>query len=555
MTDLEIARSVTPKPIEDIASLLGVDLGLLEKYGNDKAKLPLRLIDEEKLKKSKLILVSGISPTPAGEGKTTVSIGLAQAMCQLKKNCVVVLREPSLGPVFGIKGGAAGGGYSQVIPMETINLHFTGDFAAIEKAHNLLAALIDNNLQNKKFSLNIDPRTVSWRRVMDMNDRALRNIVIGLGGTSSGVPRETGFDITAASEIMAILCLSKDLLDLKERLGRIFVGFTFDGQPIYARDLKAHGAMAALMKDAIKPNLVQTLEGTPAIIHGGPFANIAQGTNSVIATKMGLSLGDYVVTEAGFGFDLGAEKFFDIKCMSSGLSPNAVVLVATVRAIKYHGGMPLADLKTPDVNALKNGLPNLEKHIENINQFGVPPVIAINSFVSDSKEEHQVILDKCAELGVKCAVADVWGHGGKGTTDLAGQVLEAVSEDGKGFHPMYEWSWPITEKIEAVAKKIYGANAIDYTPQARSDLKRIDKLGLNGLPVCIAKTQKSLSDNPKLLGRPKDFVVTVREIQIAAGAGFVIPITGEIMRMPGLPNTPAAESIDIDAEGNITGLF
>jgi formate--tetrahydrofolate ligase len=373
MTDLEIAHSVTPRPIEEIAAQLGIAASDLERYGNDKAKLPLRFIDKEKVKASKLVLVSAISPTPAGEGKTTTSIGLAQGMQKLGKKCTVVLREPSLGPVFGIKGGAAGGGYSQVIPMESINLHFTGDFAAVEKAHNLLSALIDNNLQNKKFSLGIDPRTVSWKRVMDMNDRALRDIVIGLGGTGSGVPRETGFDITAASEIMAILCLSDDLLDLKRRLGNIFVGFTYTGEPIYARDLKAHGAMAALLKDAIKPNLVQTLEGTPAIIHGGPFANIAQGTNTVIATRMGLSLSDYVVTEAGFGFDLGAEKFFDIKCVSAGLSPNAVVLVATVRALKYHGGKPLADLKTPDVAALTKGLPNLEKHVENIKQFGVPP--------------------------------------------------------------------------------------------------------------------------------------------------------------------------------------
>lgn len=555
MTDLEIARTVKARPIEEIAAQLGIEPTDLEKYGNDKAKLPLHLIDREKLKASKLILVSAISPTPAGEGKTTTSIGLTQGMQKLGKKCTVVLREPSLGPVFGMKGGAAGGGYSQVIPMESINLHFTGDFAAIEKAHNLLAALIDNNLQNKKFGLGLDPRTVSWRRVMDMNDRALRDIVIGLGGTGSGVPRETGFDITAASEIMAILCLSDDLVNLKERMGRIFVGFTYVGGPIYARDLKAHGAMAALLKDAIKPNLVQTLEGTPAIIHGGPFANIAQGTNSVIATRMGLTLSDYVVTEAGFGFDLGAEKFFDIKCVSAGLSPNAVVLVATVRALKYHGGMALTDLKKPDVAALRKGLPNLEKHIENIKQFGVPPVVSINSFTSDSAEEHQCILDRCAELGVKCAVADVWGKGGEGALGLAEQVLDAIAHDGKGFHPMYDWSWPIMEKIEAVAKRIYGASAIDYTPRAKADLKKIERLGLSGLPVCIAKTQKSLSDNPELLGRPKDFVVTVREIEIAAGAGFVIPITGEIMRMPGLPNVPAAESIDIDEDGNITGLF
>jgi formate--tetrahydrofolate ligase len=555
MTDLDIARSVTPKPIEEIAAQINVAAGDLEKYGHDKAKLPLHLIDESKVAKNKLILVTGISPTPAGEGKTTVSIGLAQALSKTGNTCTAVLREPSLGPVFGIKGGAAGGGYSQVIPMESINLHFTGDFAAIEKAHNLLSALIDNNLQNKKFGLGLDPRTVTWKRVMDMNDRALRDIVIGLGGMGQGIPRETGFDITAASEIMAILCLSKDLMDLKERCSRIFIGFTTSGQAIYAKDLKAHGAMAALMKEAIKPNLVQTLEGTPAIIHGGPFANIAQGTNSVIATKMGLSLSDYVVTEAGFGCDLGAEKFLDIKCASSGLSPKAVVLVATIRALKYHGGMPLSELKTPDVKALQNGFPNLEKHIENIKQFGLPPVVAINSFTSDSAEELQCLADHCKELGVKVAISDVWGKGGAGAEQLAAEVIDAASHEGSAFTPMYKWEWSITDKIEAVATKIYGADHVDYTARAKADLRRIDKFGLNGLAVCIAKTQKSLSDDPALLGRPKGFTITVREIQIAAGAGFVVPITGEIMRMPGLPGVPSAEAIDIDAEGNISGLF
>ena len=439
--------------------------------------------------------------------------------------------------------------------MEDINLHFTGDFAAIEKAHNLLAALIDNNLQSKTRSLGIDPRTVLWKRVLDMNDRALRQVVIGLGGTSSGVPRETGFDITAASEIMAILCLANDLADLKERLGNIFIGFTYDKKPIYARDLKAHGAMTALLKDAIQPNLVQTLEGNPAIIHGGPFANIAQGTNSVIATRMGLTLSDYVVTEAGFGFDLGAEKFFDIKCQSAGLSPKAVVLVATIRALKYHGGAPLSTISAPNPEAVSGGLSNLEKHLENIGQFNVKPVVAINLFATDTQEEIDLIQAFCESKGVKAVVANVWGEGGKGAQQLAEAVAEIVEQAETDFTPMYDWSWPVKEKIEAVAKKVYGAKAIDYTAKARADLKKIATLGLEHLPVCIAKTQKSLSDNPKLLGRPKDFIVTVREIEIAAGAGFLIPITGNIMRMPGLPATPSAEHIDIDKDGNITGLF
>ncbi len=554
-TDLQIARSITPQPIIKIAEKLGVNAELLEPYGHYKAKLPLHLIDKTKADQSHLILVSAISPTPAGEGKSTVSIGLTEGLNKIGKKATAVLREPSLGPVFGIKGGATGGGYSQVIPMEDINLHFTGDFAAIEKAHNLLSALIDNNLQSRQKSLNIDPRTVLWKRVMDMNDRALRRTIVGLGGTSFGVPRETGFDITAASEVMAILCLSEDLSDLKRRCGNIFVGFTFDRQPIYARDLMAHGAMAALMKDAIKPNLVQTLEGNPAIIHGGPFANIAQGTNSVIATRMGLSLSDYVVTEAGFGFDLGAEKFFDIKCQSAGLSPKAVVLVATVRALKYHGGVAIKDLQNPDPEAVSRGLENMEKHLENIRHFNVTPVVAINQFTYDTDEEHQVIIDRCNALGIKNVVADVWGKGGEGSKGLAQAVVEVIDESKGRFTPMYDWDSPIEEKIEAVASRIYGAKAIDYTLQARRDLRKISKLGLDNLPVCIAKTQKSLSDNPKLLGRPKDFVVTVREIEIASGAGFLIPITGDILRMPGLPSTPASDNIDIDDEGNISGLF
>ncbi len=541
--------------IGQIAEKLNLKESDIELIGKHKAKLPLHLIDDKKVGDSKLILVSAISPTPAGEGKTTVSIGLSQGLNKIGKPTTVVLREPSLGPVFGIKGGATGGGYSQVVPMEDINLHFTGDFSAIEKAHNLLSALIDNNIQSKTRSLNIDPRTVLWKRVMDMNDRALRNTVVGLGGTGSGIPRETGFDITAASEIMAILCLANDLSDLKKRLGNIFVGFTFDKKPIYARDLNAQGAMAALMKDAIKPNLVQTLEHTPAIIHGGPFANIAQGTNSVIATKMGLSLSKYVVTEAGFGFDLGAEKFFDIKCQSAGLSPSAVVLVATVRALKYHGGVSLKELNAPNTKAVKKGLENLEKHLENIKAFNVTPVVAINAFTLDTEDEHQAIKQKCSELGVKAVIADIWGKGGEGGTDLAREVAEVVDQDQPPFKPIYQWDEPVEEKIRKVATRIYGAAAIDYTKKAKNNLRKIERLGLQHLPVCIAKTQKSLSDNPALLGRPKDFVVTVREIEIAAGAGFLVPITGDIMRMPGLPATPAAEGIDIDEDGKICGLF
>ncbi|MFT5167897.1 MAG: formate--tetrahydrofolate ligase [Saprospiraceae bacterium] len=554
-SDIEIAQSITLKPIVDIAKKIGLDPEVLELYGKYKAKIPLSLINEEKIKTSNLILVTAISPTPAGEGKTTMSIGLTQGLNRIGKDTIVVLREPSLGPVFGIKGGAAGGGYSQVLPMEDINLHFTGDFSAIEKAHNLLAALIDNNLQSKTNSLNIDPRTVLWKRVMDMNDRSLRSVVIGLGGTASGIPRETGFDITAASEIMAIFCLSINLADLKERMGNIFVGFKYDRTPVYARDLKAHGAMTALLKDAIKPNLVQTIEGNAAIIHGGPFANIAQGTNSVLATKMGLSLSDYVVTEAGFGADLGAEKFLDIKCQSAGLSPKAVVLVATIRALKYHGGADLKTLNEPNPEAVAKGLVNMEKHLENIAQFNLKPVVAINKFLTDTEEEIQIIQDRCNSLGVKAVVANVWGEGGGGAENLARAVVEAVASATGKFTPMYDWNWSVEEKIKAVATKIYGAKHVDYTPKAKMDLRKISRLGLEKLPVCIAKTQKSLSDNEKLIGRPKDFIITVREIEIAAGAGFLVPITGNIMRMPGLPAIPSAEKIDIDENGNITGLF
>lgn len=553
-SDLEIAQEAVLKHIREIANRLGIDEDSLEMYGKYKAKLPLSLINPDKIAQNKLILVTAITPTPAGEGKTTTSIGLCEGLNKVGKQAMVVLREPSLGPVFGVKGGAAGGGYSQVVPMEDINLHFTGDFSAIEKANNLLSALIDNNIQDAKRSLNIDPRTIVWKRVMDMNDRALRNIIVGLGGKSGGVPRETGFNITAASEIMAILCLSKDLEDLKEKMASIYVGDTYDRKAIYARDLNAQGAMAALLKDAIKPNLVQTLEGNPAIIHGGPFANIAQGTNSVIATKMGLSLSNYVVTEAGFGADLGAEKFLDIKCRYAGLSPSAVVVVATVRALKYHGGVAKEDLKKPNVDALTKGLPNLEKHLENVMQFGLPPVVSINRFVSDTDEEIEMIRKRCAELGVAVAESEGWEFGGEGMKELAKKVVAAVEAGVGQFKPLYDWEWPVTQKIETIATKVYGAGSVVYSASARLMLKRIERLGLEKLPICMAKTQSSLSDDPKLIGRPEGFELTVRDIEIAAGAGFIIPITGDILRMPGLPSIPSAEEMDIDASGKISGL-
>jgi formate--tetrahydrofolate ligase len=554
-SDISIAQKAKLQHIAEIGNKLGIKSEDLHLFGNYKAKVPLTYIDDKKWKKNKLILVSAISPTPAGEGKTTTSIGLNDGLNRIGKKSTVVLREPSLGPVFGIKGGATGGGYSQVLPMEDINLHFTGDFAAVQAAHNLLGALIDNNIQNKSNNLNIDPRTVLWKRVMDMNDRALRHVIVGLGGTSSGIPRETGFDITSASEVMAILCLAENFKDLKERLGNIFIGFTFDKKPVFARDLKAHGAMAALLKDTVRPNLVQSIEGNPAIIHGGPFANIAQGTNSVLATKLGLSLSDYVVTEAGFGFDLGAEKFFDIKCVSSGLKPKAVVLVATIRALKYHGGVKVPDLKEENVGAVRAGLVNLEKHLENIKKFNMQPVVAINHFISDSDAEVQNIIERCDELGVKAVISKVWADGGAGAVELAKAVVEVAENKEGEFKPMYDWNSSVKKKISAVAKKIYGASAVDYTSAAKKDLMKIKKLGLDNLPICIAKTQKSLSDNPKLLGRPKDFVVTVRQIEIAAGAGFLVPITGDILRMPGLPSVPSAEHIDISDDGVISGLF
>ena len=553
-SDIDIAKKATLKPISEIAQQLGIDAANIEPYGRYKAKLPLNLIDNSRVEKSNLILVSAISPTPAGEGKTTVSIGLAQGLNKIGKQATVVLREPSLGPVFGIKGGATGGGYSQVLPMEDINLHFTGDFSAIEKAHNLLAALIDNNLQSKSRSLNIDARTVTWKRVLDMNDRSLRKVVVGLGGKTGGIPRETGFDITAASEIMAILCLADDRADLKQRLGNIFVGFTFDKKAVYARDLNAEGAMATLLKDAIQPNLVQTIENTPAIIHGGPFANIAQGTNTVIATRMGMSLSEYVITEAGFGSDLGAEKFYDIKCASSGLKPKMQVLVATIRALKYHGGASLKTLDEPNPLAVEQGLCNLEKHLENVALYNLDVVVAINRFTSDTDEEIEIVKHRCSELGFFAVVADVWGQGGDGTTELAKAVVKSVEQTEKSFQPLYDWKLPVRDKIEKICGAVYGAEAVNYTAQALRDLKRIEKLGASAYPICMAKTQKSLSDDPAKIGRPTGFEITVREIEIATGAGFLIPITGDMMRMPGLPATPSAEHIDIDNDGQISGL-
>jgi formate--tetrahydrofolate ligase len=554
-SDIEIAQSADIRPIAEIAEKLGIDPDKLELYGRYKAKIPISLIDEEKVKKAKLILVTAITPTPPGEGKTTTSIGLAQGLNRIGKKTTVVLREPSLGPVFGIKGGAAGGGFSQVIPMEDINLHFTGDVSAIEKAHNLLAALIDNNIQNIKGNLGIDPRTITWKRVMDMNERSLRDIVIGLGGTSQGVPRESGFNITAASEVMATLCISKNLMDLKERLGNILVGYTFEGKPVFARDLKANGAMAALLRDAIKPNLVQTLEGTPAIIHGGPFANIAQGTNSIIATKMGLTFSDYVVTEAGFASELGAEKFFNIKARFGNLNTNAVVIVATIRALKYHGGMKLTDLHDENTAALKEGFENLDKHIENIRFYGFNPVIAINRFETDTSAEIGLLKQHCSELNVPVALNDSWAKGGEGATELAEMVVKAVEECETCYKPLYELDWSFEKKIETIASKMYGADHVEYTVLAKQQLKKINELGIPNLAVCIAKTQKSLSDNEHKKGCPKGFTFKIREIEVSSGAGFIVPIAGTIMRMPGLPSEPSAEKIDIDENGRISGLF
>jgi formate--tetrahydrofolate ligase len=553
-SDLEIAQKCEIRHINVIADKLKISTDDLEHYGKYKAKLPLHLINEENIKKNKLILVSAITPTPAGEGKTTTSIGLTEGLNKIGKKATVVLREPSLGPVFGIKGGAAGGGYSQVVPMEDINLHFTGDFAAVEKANNLLAALIDNNLQNKQYSLGLDPRSIYWKRVMDMNDRSLRDITIGLGGTGNGIPRQDGFNITPASEVMAILCMAKNIEDLKEKLGNIFVGFTFDRKPIYARDLKAQGAMALLLKDAIKPNLVQTLEGNPAILHGGPFANIAQGTNTIIATKMGLSLSDYVVTEAGFGADLGAEKFMDIKCGYGNLKPDAIVVVATIRALRHHGGAKKEEYNTPSMESVTAGFANLEKHIENCQKFGLFPVVAINHFPTDTDEEIQFVIDACAKMGVKAVVSKGFAHGGEGTKELATAVVAEVESGRNAFKPLYDWSMSVKDKIEKIAKEIYGADAVQYTKEAEGNLRTIERLGLAGLPICMAKTQKSFSDDESKIGRPRNFIVTVREFEYAVGAGFIIPILGEMMRMPGLPAIPASEHMDIDANGVVSGL-
>lgn len=555
MNDLEIAKSVKPLPIRKITERLGIPDEDFEIYGRCKAKLSLDLINEQKIAQSNLILVTAITPTPAGEGKTTVTIGLTDALNQLGKSTLAVIREPSLGPVFGIKGGAAGGGRSQVIPMEDINLHFTGDFHAIEKANNLLSALIDNNIQSKNRNLGIDPRTVLWKRVMDMNDRALRGIITGLGGKSGGMPRETGFNITAASEVMAILCMSKDLDDLKQRFAKIYVGDRFDGSPVFAGDLNAQGAMATLMKEAIKPNLVQTLGHNPALIHGGPFANIAQGTNSILATKMGLSLGDYVVTEAGFGSDLGAEKFFNIKCREAGISPKATVLVATIRALKYHGGKSLKDLTTEDLEALENGLPNLLHHLESLRSFGIPVVVAVNVFSSDTQAEKDLLLDYCESLGVPVALSEGWEKGGDGCLNLGSLVIQAAENCQYQFKPTYSLADSVEEKIKKVSRTIYGASEVILSAKAQSQLKKIERLGYNHLPVCIAKTQKSISDQEKLIGRPRNFSITIREFEIAAGAGFLIPIAGEILRMPGLSETPAAEQVDISKDGVISGLF
>ena len=554
LSDIAIAQSKTMQPIASIAKKMGIREDDLELYGKYKAKLPLHLMDDKKVKENHLILVTALTPTPAGEGKTTISIGLTEGLNKIGEQAVVVLRGPSLGPVFGIKGGAAGGGYSQVVPMEDINLHFTGDFNAVEKANNLLSALIDNNIQSRENNLNIDPRTILWKRVIDMNDRSLRHITIGLGGTTNGVPREDGFNITPASEVMAILCMATDFENLKERLGNIFIGCTYDKKPIFAKDLKAENAMAILLKDAIKPNLVQTLEENPAIIHGGPFANIAQGTNTIIATKMGLSLSNYVVTEAGFGADLGAEKFLNIKSAYAGLKPKAVVLVATIRALRHHGGALKDAYNRPDLDRVKEGFKNLEKHIENIRKFNIEPVVAINNFVSDSLQEVDFVIEKCQSLGVQAVVSKGWEKGGEGTKKLARAVVDVVENNVAQYKPLYDWKSPVKEKIETIAREIYGAKTVEYSKKAQLNLRRIDRLGFNDFAVCMAKTQKSFSDNEKLIGRPEGFTVTVREIEIAAGAQFIIPILGKMMRMPGLPSVPASEGMTINSKGVISGL-
>ena len=537
------------KPIVEVARSLGIDPGVIEPYGHYKAKLPLSLI-RGKPPRGKLVLVSAITPTPAGEGKTTTTIGIVQGLARIGVRSAAALREPSLGPVFGMKGGGAGGGASEVLPMMDINMHFNGDFHAVSSAHNLLSAMVDNSLQNGN-PAGLDPRRVTWKRVVDMNDRALRNIVIGLGGRTEGVPRETGFDITAASEVMAILCLANDIPDLKARLGRIVVGYSYDGAPVTASEIRAVGAMSALLAQAVKPNLVQTTEGVPAFLHGGPFANIAHGTNSVTATRAALAYADLVVTEAGFAFELGAEKFFDINCRYGGFAPACTVLVATIRALKMHGGKPLAEVSQPDVEAMVKGLSNLDKHIENIRKFGQPCIVAINHFPTDTPEEVAVLERHCESHGVRAVLARPFSEGGKGCTELAEVVRDLAARSEPQFKPLYEWDDSIEHKIATVAREMYGAQAVDYTVRGKRDRDALEKAGFGKLPICIAKTQQSLSDNPALLGRPKDFLVTVREIQLAAGAGFVVPITGEIMRMPGLPKEPMAHRFDLSDEGEV----
>lgn len=555
LSDIEIAQKAHMLPITEVAGKLGIGEEDIELYGRYKAKLSMDLIKRVQDKPDgKLILVTAITPTPAGEGKSTTTVGLAQGLAKIGQKVIVALREPSLGPCMGIKGGAAGGGYSQVVPMEDINLHFTGDFHAITSAHMLLAAMLDNHIQQGN-ALNIDPRRIVWKRVVDMNDRELRNIVVGLGGKAHGVPRQDGFDITVASEVMAILCLATGLHDLKERLSKIIVAYDYSGNPITAGMLKAQGAMAALLKDAVKPNLVQTLENVPAIIHGGPFANIAHGCNSVMATKTALKLADYTITEAGFGADLGAEKFFDIKCRYAGLKPDAVVLVATVRALKMHGGVPKTDLATPDVEAVKRGIVNLEKHIENIKQYGLPLVVAINAFAQDTPEELEAIRSHCAAHDVNVALSEVFAKGGEGGIELAKEVVALATSGKADFKLLYGEELSLKEKIETIAKKIYGAVGVNYTKEANNALKDFEKMGYGHLPVCMAKTQYSFSDDPALLGRPEGFEITIKNCRIAAGAGFVVVLTGDIMTMPGLPKVPAAEKIDVSDDGVISGLF
>ena len=554
-TDLEIAQQARLLPIAEIAEKLAVPAAELEPYGRYVAKLPLSRIDAERASRSRLVLVTALSPTPGGEGKTTVSIGLTDGLNRIGKRAVAALREPSLGPVFGLKGGAAGGGYSQVLPMEDINLHFTGDFSAVEKANNLLSALIDNDIQLKTGGLGIDPRTVLFKRVMDVNDRVLREVIVGLGGTGNGMPRQEGFNITPASEVMAILCLCSGIDDLKQRLGNILVGFRRDGRAVYARETGGVGAMAVLLKEAIKPNLVQTLGGSPVLIHGGPFANIAQGTNSLLATRMAMSLADYVVTEAGFGSDMGAEKFMDIKCRVGGIAPRLWVVVATVRALKYHGGMSAQDLKKPDAEAVQLGFPNLARHLDNAAAFGVPAVVALNTFDTDTEEELQTVERLCAQRGIRAVRTRAWAEGGRGCEDLARAVVE-TAELGDGIlRPLYPLEMPLQEKIRTIARRIYRAGEVEYASAAQRKLQLADRVGLSSLAICMAKTQKSLSDDPTVVGAPEGFTLHVRDVEFAAGAGFVVPIAGDVMRMPGLPAVPAALGMDIDAQGKISGLF